>query len=158
MVWDIRSGQPVLSLPGHHKSILSSDFSDNGYQLATGSQDNTVKIWDLRRRAASATLPIHSKLISDVRFQHEGTNNSSFLLTSSYDGHAKVISCSDYMEKFSINIPKSRLSSVTLSKDREFMMITSMEKNIYRYVRSSGDDEEDDILGDSDFLNNLLNE
>jgi WD40 repeat protein len=32
--------------------VLSASFSPNGYHLATGSDDNTVRIWDLRRKAA----------------------------------------------------------------------------------------------------------
>lgn len=156
MVWDLRNAQPIMNLPGHHKTILSSDFSDNGYQLATGSKDNTVKIWELRRSAASSTLPLHNKLISDVKFQHQGTKNSSFLMTCSYDGFAKVVSCLDYLEKYSVFIPQSRLSSVSMSLSKDYFMLTSMEKNLYRYVKRAEGDKEDDIMGDGDFLNNLL--
>ena len=40
MVWDIRSGKPVLPLPGHVKSILTADFHMDGYRLATAGEDN----------------------------------------------------------------------------------------------------------------------
>jgi U4/U6 small nuclear ribonucleoprotein PRP4 len=47
-LWDIRTGKSILPLQGHAKAILCMDFSPNGYTLATGSEDNTVRVWDLR--------------------------------------------------------------------------------------------------------------
>ncbi len=32
-IWDLRSGHSILALEGHVKTILSIDFSPNGYQL-----------------------------------------------------------------------------------------------------------------------------
>ena len=133
VLWDIRCGKPILPISGHHKTILSSDFSDDGYHLATGSKDNTVKIWDLRRRSCTNTLPIHTKLISWVKYQ---PGFSSFLLTCSYDGFVKVISCSDYLEKYSLNIPKARISSLSASADMRYLYLTTIEKKWYRYKRA----------------------
>lgn len=56
-LWDVRTGKNILNLEGHIKSILSMDFSPNGYVLATGSEDNTVRVYDLRRRDVLAVLP-----------------------------------------------------------------------------------------------------
>jgi U4/U6 small nuclear ribonucleoprotein PRP4 len=50
MIWDLRTGRGVLPILGHVKGILSADFSPNGYQLATGGDDNNLRLWDLRRR------------------------------------------------------------------------------------------------------------
>ncbi len=44
-------------LEGHIKSILALDFSPNGYHLATGSEDNTARVFDLRKRGTLAVLP-----------------------------------------------------------------------------------------------------
>ena len=53
---------------GHVKGILSADFSANGFHLATGSSDNTVRLWDLRRKNCFYVLPAHIKLITSVKF------------------------------------------------------------------------------------------
>lgn len=55
-VWDLRSGRCVVVLEGHVKSVLALDFSPNGYQLVSGSDDHTARVWDLRRRQCLATL------------------------------------------------------------------------------------------------------
>lgn len=58
-----------MFMEGHLKSILSVDFNQNGYQIATGSEDNTAKIWDLRQSKCIYTIPAHNNLISKVKFQ-----------------------------------------------------------------------------------------
>ena len=35
------------TLEGHAESILAVQFSPDGKQLATGTGDNTVRVWDL---------------------------------------------------------------------------------------------------------------
>lgn len=44
-------------LQGHVKAVLSLDFSPCGYLLATGSEDNTARVWDLRKRQVLSVLP-----------------------------------------------------------------------------------------------------
>ena len=68
------------------KQIISVQFLPNGYQVATGSDDNTVKIWDLRKKGNVQTIPAHTKLISDIKFEAQG----KLMVTSSYDNKCKL--------------------------------------------------------------------
>ena len=43
------------------------------YHVATGSEDNTARIWDIRQRKCIYTIPAHTNLISKVRFQRKLT-------------------------------------------------------------------------------------
>lgn len=76
-----------MFLDGHLGAIYGVDFSPNGYHIATASQDNGCKIWDLRRRQPVYTIPSHTNINSDVKYQKDGGH---FLVTASYDGTAKV--------------------------------------------------------------------
>jgi WD40 repeat protein len=49
-LWDLETGQEVLTLRGHGARVWSVAFSPDGQQLVSSSQDGTVRIWD-----ASAT-------------------------------------------------------------------------------------------------------
>jgi ribosome assembly protein 4 len=49
-------GRCTASLNGHTEAILSVSFSPDGTQLATGSGDTTVRIWDLNTETPQHTL------------------------------------------------------------------------------------------------------
>jgi U4/U6 small nuclear ribonucleoprotein PRP4 len=57
-----------MALQGHVKSILSLDWSPNGYQVATGSEDNSIRIWDIRSPGEAIVIPAHKNIVSQVRF------------------------------------------------------------------------------------------
>lgn len=76
-----------MFLEGHLGAVYGTDFSPNGFHIITGSADNTIKIWDLRRRQAVYTIPAHTNIISDVKYQKNG---GQFLVSTSYDNTAKV--------------------------------------------------------------------
>lgn len=67
--------------------VLGISFSPNGYHLATGGEDNTCRIWDLRKKRSLYTIPAHSNLISQIKFEPQ---EGYFLVTASYDMTAKV--------------------------------------------------------------------
>jgi WD40 repeat protein len=67
--------------------VLGVSFSPNGYHLATGSEDNFCRIWDLRKRKNIYSIPAHKNLISQVKYEPQ---EGYFLATSSYDTKAAV--------------------------------------------------------------------
>lgn len=67
--------------------MLGVSFSPNGYHLASGGEDNTCRIWDLRKKKSLYVIPAHSNLISQVKFE---PREGYFLVTGSYDSTAKV--------------------------------------------------------------------
>lgn len=50
-VWDIRAGLCVQTFVGHEGDINAIQFMNNGLAFGTGSDDSSVKIFDLRSYA-----------------------------------------------------------------------------------------------------------
>ncbi|MBN8617322.1 MAG: PD40 domain-containing protein [Anaerolineae bacterium] len=45
-IWDVTTLQQISDLQGHLRPIIGISWSSDGIQIATGSQDGTVKIWN----------------------------------------------------------------------------------------------------------------
>ena len=69
-LWDMETKQEITTLTGHDNCIISVCFSPNGRLLASGSYDNTIKIWDTVTFKELTTL-IYTDWISSVCFQPE---------------------------------------------------------------------------------------
>ncbi|PYH50468.1 WD domain protein [Aspergillus niger CBS 101883] len=76
----------MQTLEGHSGSIHSVAFSNNGQLLASGSEDNTIKLWDAATGALKHTLDIYSDSVISVAF----SNNGQLLASSSYDNTIKL--------------------------------------------------------------------
>lgn len=74
--WTVTSKQftplrfPLMGKAFHHSSTFFSDGRriPYRYQIATGSGDDTIRIWDMRSLKALYTIPAHLSNVSDVRF------------------------------------------------------------------------------------------
>lgn len=138
MVWDIRTGKSILPLIGHVKQLIASDFHQNGYHLVTGSDDNTVRFWDIRRKNCFNILPAHTKLISDLKFQ---PNHSRFLATASYDKTFKIWSAKDWSLVRTLNAHDSKVTSISIAEDMSYFATTSLDRKWMLWSRKNVEDK-----------------
>ena len=91
-LFDMRTSKKVGDLKGHEDFTFSVDFSHSNLYLASGNQDGTCRIWDLRKLDLLHTLPGVSQAIGLVKFVQRDKylivgENESYIrcYASSYD-------------------------------------------------------------------------
>ncbi|CAG8491779.1 7743_t:CDS:2 [Ambispora leptoticha] len=113
------------TLSGHSEAILTVSFSPDGSQLATGSGDTTVRIWDLNTETAHFTCSGHTSWVLYIAWSPDG----KYLASGSMDntvrlwdpltgkslgdalkGHTKWITCLAW-EPLHLNPKCNRLAS-----------------------------------------------
>lgn len=57
-VWEIQSRTIRTTFAGHEQDIYSLDFASNGRQIASGSGDHTVRVWDIEQNREVLSLLI----------------------------------------------------------------------------------------------------
>jgi WD40 repeat protein len=68
----LTSWELEYTLTGHSDDVKSVAFSPDGKILASGSRDNTIKLWDVATRRLIATLTGHSFGVISVAFSPDG--------------------------------------------------------------------------------------
>jgi WD40 repeat protein len=85
-VWDLESGEELLTLAGHGGTVNAVAFHPLGTYIATASSDQKVKFWDLGSGDEVRTISGHSDHVVDVAFSYDGNQ----IATTSRDGTAKL--------------------------------------------------------------------
>jgi len=84
-VWSMPSApHPRTPLAGHAREVWSVAFSPDGSLLATGGDDNQIKLWDVASGAELAAIEAHSATVSGLAFATGGRELASVSLDGSW--------------------------------------------------------------------------
>ena len=76
-IFNTKTGDLEQTLEGHSDEVRSVCFSGDGTQIASGSDDMTVKVWNTRTGELERTLEGHSDDVYTVCFSGDGTQIAS---------------------------------------------------------------------------------
>lgn len=83
--------KPIFIFPAHLACVKAVGASPTGKWLATGSEDEFIKVWDLRRRKEVGSLSQHTGSITSVTFP-----TPSHLVATSEDSTISLFRTSDW--------------------------------------------------------------
>jgi WD40 repeat protein len=83
---DGNTGSQVAVLSGHAHNVRSVTFSSDGTSLVSGSDDKTLKLWDVQTGGVIKTFHGHTHLICSVSI----SSNHTTIASGSYDGTIRL--------------------------------------------------------------------
>ncbi|MEH2246579.1 serine/threonine-protein kinase [Nostoc sp.] len=114
------------TLSGHAWAVLTVAFSPDGQILATGSDDNTIKLWEVNTGQLICTLVGHSWSVVAVAFTADGET----LLSASCDKTVKLWRLSTAEEIVTLSGHVDSVSAVAVSKVTQLIASGSRDKTI----------------------------
>ncbi len=72
-VWNVDTGECILTLKGHTSYVLSVGFNHDGTKIVSGSVDETIHVWNIDTAECILTLKDHTYDVYSVGFNHDGT-------------------------------------------------------------------------------------
>ncbi|MDZ8257189.1 serine/threonine-protein kinase [Nostoc sp. ChiQUE01b] len=116
----------LSTLSGHAWAVLTVAFSPDGQILATGSDDNTIKLWEVNTGQLICTLVGHSWSVVAVAFSADGET----LLSASCDKTVKLWKVSTAEEIVTLSGHVDSVSAVAVSKVTQLIASGSRDKTI----------------------------
>ena len=76
-VYDVQTGEPIDLFTGHTDIVSSAAYSPDGSTLASGSWDNTLRLWDAHTGHLKTTLSGHKDRVVSLAYSPDGSTLAS---------------------------------------------------------------------------------
>ncbi|WP_217360042.1 hypothetical protein [Anabaena sp. UHCC 0253] len=116
----------IPTFSGHSDRVKSVAFSPDGQTLASGSGDNTIKLWNVNTGKLLQTLPGHSSAVSSLAFSPDGQT----LASGSGDNTIKLWNVNTGKLLQTLLGHSSTVYSLAFSKDGQTLASGSADKTI----------------------------
>ncbi|MBV8882612.1 MAG: serine/threonine protein kinase [Chroococcidiopsidaceae cyanobacterium CP_BM_RX_35] len=126
--------QCLHTLTGHLGSVNSVAISPKGDILASGSDDKTIKLWNLDTQQAITTLNGHTHAVKSVAFSPDG----KILATGGDDKTVKLWDLNTAQEIYTLSGHSHAVKAVSFSQDGEFLASGSWDKTIKLWNVNTG--------------------
>ena len=117
----LENASVVCTLTGHSNSVNSVAISPDGQILVSGSDDKTIKIWQLSTGEELRILTGHSESVNSVAISPDGQT----LLSGSRDNTIKIWRLSTGEELRTLTVHSDSVNFVAISPDGQILVSSS---------------------------------
>ena len=128
------TAQLKATLEGHTDIVWSVAFSPNGQTLASGSQDRTIRLWNLNNGNLKRTLTGHRDAVNSIAFSPDGRT----LASGSWDGTIRLWNPNNGNLKRTLTGHTDGISSVAFSPDGQTLASASGDRTIRLWNPNNG--------------------
>jgi WD40 repeat protein len=133
---DSLARQAALTLRGHVGAVRAVAYTRDGKRLATGGDDQTVRIWDTASGRELACLRGHTGAVLGVAWSPDGAH----LATASGDGTARIWDVISGQELGQIKGPGLSVTAVAWRPDGARVATTGHDRHVFVWDTNTGRD------------------
>ena len=134
---------------GHTDAIDSISISPDGKVMASGSEDNTIKLWNIKTGQQLRSFEGHTDFVVSVAFSPDGTK----LATGGYDKTVRLWDVKTGNIIKTLTVDSSGITSVAFSPDGDTIASGSGDKTVILWDLKSGAQEK--LIGHRDSVNSV---
>lgn len=120
------SGDSKKELGKHDERAYTVAFNSDGSLLASGSNDNAIKIWDVKGKSLKHSFIAHSVGVKDVLF----TKDDKQLISAGLDSEIRIWNTKTWKREKALTGHSSQVLTLALSPNGKYLFSGSDDKKI----------------------------
>jgi WD40 repeat protein len=133
-LWDLHRSQVIARLAGHGGPVTSVVFSPAGDRLVSGSEDATVRVWEVASRAEVHCLSGHSGPVTSVAVNPDGP----VVASAGADGTVRLWDLERGQELQRLDGHTGRVNAVVFSRDGAQVVSGGDDRSVRAWDAASG--------------------